>query len=83
MKITEKAQEILNRIVETFQSGTIPEAIARTIIPPLDVPCTYWSLNNRVITFLFGTSNARGVRQSDEVGRYPKKGSKAMLKYCS
>lgn len=78
MKITEKAQEILNRIVETFQSGVIPEAIAMTIIPPLDIPCAHWSLNNRIITFLFGTSDARGIRQWDEVGRYPKKGSKAI-----
>ena len=78
MKITEKAQEILNRIVETFQSGAIPEAIAMTIIPPLDIPCAHWSLNNRIITFLFGTSDARGIRQWDEVGRYPKKGSKAI-----
>lgn len=48
MKLTEKAQKVLNRIVETFHDGTIPEAIARTIIPPLDVPCARWSLNKGV-----------------------------------
>ena len=78
MKLTEKAQEILSRIVETFHEGTIPDAIARTIIPPIDVPCARWSLNNRILTFLSGTSDARGINQWKEVGRWPKKGSKAI-----
>ncbi|MBI4487499.1 MAG: M48 family peptidase [Deltaproteobacteria bacterium] len=77
MKITEKAQESLQRILKSFEEGTVPEALAHTVIPTLDVPCNKWSLNNRLLTFLAGTSDARGIRQWNEVGRRIIAGKKA------
>ncbi|MCG3771941.1 MAG: hypothetical protein JW384_03140 [Nitrosomonadaceae bacterium] len=77
MKITDKAQESLQRILKSFENGTVPEALAHTVIPALDVPCSKWSLNNRLLTFLAGTSDARGMRQWNQVGRNVVAGRKA------
>ncbi len=77
MKMTDKAQEALDRILAAFESGQVPEAIAKVMLPTFDVPSKQWSLNNRLLQFLSGTSDARGIRQWREVGRHPKKGSKA------
>ena len=77
MKITEKAQEQLDRILEAFETGVIPEAIAKATLPPFDVPSNTWSLNNRILMFFAGTGDARGIRQWREDGRWPRKGSKA------
>ena len=43
----------------------------------IDVPCNKWSFNNRLLTFLSGTSDARGIDQWRQVGPWPKRGSKA------
>ncbi|MFH1141048.1 MAG: hypothetical protein V1724_05145 [Chloroflexota bacterium] len=76
MKLPDKAHEILQRLLIAFQQGTIPAALARTIIPSLDVPCSHWSLNNRILALLAGTADARGFRQWTQVGRYVRPGRK-------
>lgn len=78
MKTTDKARESLRRILKCFEEGAIPEALAHTVIPALDVPCSRWSLNNRLLTFLAGTSDARGIHQWNEVGRQVIAGRKAL-----
>lgn len=76
--MNEKVRNILDKILVSFETGNIPEAISIAVLPGLDVPCSKWSLCNRLIVFLSGTSDARGFNQWKEVGRYPKKGSKAI-----
>jgi hypothetical protein len=76
-KMNPKVQKVLDRILESFASGDVPEALTIVILPKLDVPCSAWSLANRLVLFFSGTSDARGFRQWQAVGRYPKKGSKA------
>lgn len=78
MKLTLKAQEQLEQILEKFESGKIPKALAVSSLPRLDVPCSQWSLNNRLLVFWAGTQDARGIRQWREVGRWPVRGSKAL-----
>lgn len=74
----EKVQQTIDKILSSFESGEIPEALSIAVLPRIDVPCSKWSLCNRLIVFLVGTSDARGFNQWKEVGRYPKKGSKAV-----
>ena len=76
--MNKKTEKILEKILETFESGKIPEALSIAVLPRFDVPCSKWSLSNRIICFFEGTSDARGFRQWKEVGRYPQKGSKAV-----
>ena len=73
-----KAKKQLENLVDAFRTGEIGQVVERTVIPLADVPCAKWSLCNRVIVSLSGTDDARGYRQWKEVGRYVKKGSKAI-----
>lgn len=77
MKTTEKAEQALTRILEAFETGDVAPALAKAMLPRVDVPSTRWSLNNRMLAALQGTLDARGFRQWKEVGRHPKKGSRA------
>ena len=76
--MNEKVNAIIGKLLESFESGNVPEAISIAVLPSLDVPCSKWSITNRLICLFEGTSDARGFRQWQEVGRYPKKGSKAI-----
>jgi len=73
--IIEKA---IQGIVARFEEGDIPEAIAYSLFPAPDIPSSQWSLLNRVLLFLAGTIDARGIRQWNQAGRKVKKGSKAI-----
>ena len=78
MKLTSKAQEALDRILKSFEEGTVPEAIAKVLLPRFDIPSNAWSLNNRLLMFLSGTADARGIRQWRDAGRWIRKGSRAI-----
>lgn len=73
-----KVKETLNKIIERFESGDIPEAVAYSMYPIPDIPCANWSLLNRTLVFLSGTMDARGIRQWNSVNRYVRKGTKAL-----
>lgn len=76
--LSPKVSETLSKIVELFKSGEgLPKAISIATFPKFDVPSNLWSLSNRIIMALNGTSDARGFKQWNEVNRYAKKGSKA------
>ena len=67
----------LRNIVELFQNGNVPQAIAIATFPRLDVPSSHWSLSNRLIMAKTGTSDARGLRAWGKVKRKVRKGEKA------
>jgi hypothetical protein len=76
--LTEKAREVLNRLVEAFdQPETLVDTLARAALIPNTSPCIKWSPCNRFLVALRGTSDARGFRQWQEAGRQVKKGAKA------
>ena len=72
-----KVKDTLNKIIERFKSGDIPEAVAYSMFPFPDVPSAKWSITNRTLMFLTGTIDARGIRQWNAVNRYVKRGTKA------
>ena len=74
----EKVKNVLNQILNAFESGQIPEAVAIATFPLIDAPCSHWSFNNRLILFLSGTADARGFNQWKEVNRSVNKGAKAV-----
>ena len=71
-------RETLNSILQAFESGNIPEAIAYSMFPIPDLPSSKWSFLNRITIFLSGTADARGFRQWIGAGRHVKKGAKAI-----
>jgi len=72
-----RVKEVLSIILEKFKSGDIPEAVAYSMFPIPNIPSARWSLINRILMFLSGTHDARGIRQWNRENRYVKKGSKA------
>ena len=72
-----KIKQVLENIVQRFKEGDIPEAIAYSMFPIPNTPASRWSLLNRTLVFISGTSDARGFRQWKEVGRHVKKGSQS------
>ena len=76
--MTPKVKETLDKILARFESGQIPEAVAYSMFPIPEIPCTAWSLLNRTLVFISGSMDARGFKQWNSVKRYVKKGSKAL-----
>ena len=78
MNDSTKARACLQQIVELFQSGHVPQALAVATIPPQSgIPSCKWSWSNRLLQFLADTSDARGYRQWQAAGRQVKKGAKS------
>jgi hypothetical protein len=78
MQFYRKAESAASQILEAFQSGNLPQALAPIFIRRKDnVPCRAWSWSNQLLAALHGTSDARGYRQWQEVGRQVKKGEKS------
>jgi len=75
--MNDRVKQVLSIIVEKFKSGDIPEAVAYSMFPISDIPSAKWSIINRIVMFLAGTHDARGIRQWNRENRYVKKGSKA------
>ncbi|MCK4342434.1 MAG: hypothetical protein KAY37_12005 [Phycisphaerae bacterium] len=78
MKFYGKSEQVATRILDLFQSGSVPKALAPIFVHRADsVPCRQWSWANQLLTALAGTSDARGFRQWEHAGRKVSKGSKA------
>ncbi len=75
--MNEKVKQALEGILGRFESGEIPEAIAYSVFPGVDIPSAKWSLMNRILMYFSGTRDARGFHQWKEVGRWVKEGAKA------
>jgi len=76
--MNQKVKQVLNVILDKFKSGEIPEAVALASYPIPDIPSSKWSFTNRMLMFLSGTGDARGIRQWRQTNRMIKKGSKAL-----
>ncbi len=72
-----KVKEVLAKVLTEFEAGTVPEKIAYTMFPFVNIPSSKWSLFNHLVMFINDTEDARGFRQWNEVGRQVKKGSKS------
>ena len=77
MKLSDQAQKTLQSLLESFESGDIPEAMAKTMIPMPDIPMARWSFGNKLICMIYETNDARTFLQWKEARRFIKPGSKA------
>ncbi len=77
-RCSDKAEAAASRILDAFQSGNLPKALAPIFINRRDnVPCRSWSWSNQLLTALSGYSDARSYRDWQKVGRQVKKGEKS------
>ncbi len=80
-KWSDIVKDAANSLLEMFKTGKMPEAVALTLIKRRegdDQPSFSWSLGNQILMFMQGTSDARGFRQWEKVGRRIQKGAKAL-----
>lgn len=78
MKFYGKSESVANRIIQQFQSGNIPKALAPVFIRRKDnIPCRAWSWSNQLLTALAGYDDARSYRDWQSAGRQVRKGEKA------
>lgn len=77
MKFYEKAEEVANKILNAFQTGKIPAALAPIFIKHAGRHCDAYSWMNRMLVALAGYSDAMGFKQWLAVGRVVRKGEKA------
>ena len=78
--MSEKINVAINKLLEVFNTGDMPKAIARTVIKEqhgFELPSSKWSLGNQILMIAYDTEDARGFKQWQEVGRTVKKGAKA------
>jgi hypothetical protein len=76
--MNDKVKQTLNAVLERFENGDIPQAVAYAMFPFSDLPSARWSLLNRTIMMVSGTCDARGFRQWQQAKRFVKKGAKAL-----
>ncbi len=75
-----QAETVATRLVERFQSGDIPKALAQVFIRRHDnIPCRAWSWSNQLLTALAGFDDARSYLGWQSAGRQVRKGERAFL----
>ena len=72
-----RIKNVLEALLEQFKNGTIPNAIHYAMFPIPDIPCSHWSLLNKLIMFYNETEDARGYKQWQKVNRQVLKGKTA------
>jgi len=75
MKYYNNAEEVINKIVNAFRTGKLPEALSQTFLSRGNFTCDNWSLMNKLIMALNDTHIAMGFKQWLEVGRCVRKGT--------
>ncbi|MCZ6691117.1 MAG: ArdC family protein [Planctomycetota bacterium] len=73
----DRVKETLDAVVRMFESGDVPAVVQKAVFPAPNIPIAKWSLRNRVLAALAGTSDARGFRQWKGAGRHVRKGARA------
>ena len=77
-----KAQEILDKLIEVFESGELVNIIAKRPLFNADnqsvKPSNKWSITNQILQLISDTEDARGYNQWLKVKRQVKKGAKAI-----
>ena len=74
----DRVKESLHGLIQLFESGKAPAAMAIGVLPPPNIPAAQWSLGNNLLLWIAGTGDARGFRQWEKVGRRVCKGAKAL-----
>ena len=74
----ERVTGIANDILAAFESGELPQALAKLFIfRKIEVPSKHWTWTNRLVGVRKGHIYAAGFRQWQEIGRRVRKGQHA------
>lgn len=73
----DRAGAELEKIVQLFSTMQLPDLCAKALVNAPEKPSSKWSFGNQLLMLLASTSDARGYKQWNEVGRYVRAGAKA------
>lgn len=59
----DKVKNVLEQVIDAFENGQIPDAVAIASFPIPDIPSAKWGCRNRTIAALSNTIDARGYKQ--------------------
>ena len=59
-----RIKESIEKVLNLFKSGDVPEAISLLTNPKDPRPCGKWSLRNKLIMYCNNTKEARGFRHA-------------------
>ena len=80
MRLSQKAKTALARVVEQFRAGDLSSMVRIIRLERQGEPLPFdrWSLSNRILAYIqTGSTDLRGYRQWQRVGRHVRKGSRA------
>lgn len=78
MSSMQQAEVQLNKVVEIFSTKEFPNFVKKAYLETEGKPSENWSMTNQLIQMLSNTSDSRTFKAWQEVGRFVKKGSKAI-----
>ena len=70
-------RKAINKILNEFATGNIVESLSKSYLKSTNIPSDKWSLTNKILMFIAGTTDARTYNSWKDVGRQVKTGSKA------
>ena len=75
-----RIKESIQKVLESFKNQSFVNQVSLSYIQKqiTDKPSNYWSIGNRFLMYLHGTSDARGFQQWQKVERTVRKGAKAI-----
>jgi len=75
-----RIQESIQKVLQSFENQSFVNQLSLSYIQKqiTDKPSNYWSIGNRFLMYLHGTSDARGFQQWQKVERTIRKGAKAI-----
>lgn len=75
-------KEAVDTLLSMYRSGKLSQSVAWSIIrkrkDDTGIPADKWSIGNQLLMLMQGTTDARGFKQWQSVGRQVQKGSKAI-----
>lgn len=75
----ERATSAANAVLLVWRNGQLPDLLAQSVLQAsTGRPCATWSLGNRVLMLAQGTTDARGYKQWQAVGRHVSKGARSI-----
>jgi hypothetical protein len=76
-----KAQQVMANVIDSIMNSNevLPKFIKHKVFSEnINIPCLSWSFSNQFIVFMSNTSDARGIKQWNKVGRTVNKGARAI-----
>src|SRR5687767_8391427 len=70
-------RKAINLVLNEFKTGNIVESLSKSYLKSTNIPSDSWSLTNKILMFIAGTTDARNYDAWKRAGRQVQYGAKA------